>query len=70
MGMEWFLALIFRPLGALILFGGLGLSIRYLIHHYMKDGWLKRQLLAERLNSTISASHRKLLRQKPRRIAN
>ena len=66
--MDWFVALILKPFGALLLFGGICLPIRWLIHNYMKGGWLKRQLLAERLNSTISASHRKLVSQKPARL--
>lgn len=59
--MEWLLATVLKPFGALLIFGGIAFPIRWAIHKYMKDGWLKKQLLAERFKSTISASHRKLV---------
>ena len=44
----WAWAVILKPLGALLIFGGICLPIRMLIHKYMPDGWLKYQILKTR----------------------
>ena len=50
----WVIGVMLRPFGALLLFGVIALSIRWAIQRYMRDGWLKRQLLAERGQSIAS----------------
>lgn len=42
------------PLVAALLFGVIGSGIRLAIARYMQDGWLKRQILAERFKSQSS----------------
>lgn len=56
----WVLALALRPLAALFLFGVVALGIKWVIVRYMPECWLKKQLLTERLHSTLSASNRKI----------
>ncbi len=41
----WFLSILLRPFGALILFGCIALPGRLLVQKFMKDGKLKRLLL-------------------------
>lgn len=41
----WLIALLLKPLGALILFGCIALPGRILVQKYMKEGKLKRFLL-------------------------
>lgn len=41
----WTIAILLRPIGALILFGCIALPGRFLVQKYMKDGKLKRFLL-------------------------
>lgn len=54
----WVVALILKPFGAFLIFGVIGLSIRWAIHKWMPDCWIKRQLLAERFKSAASRSVR------------
>lgn len=51
------------PIAGLILFGVIALAVKLCIARYMPDCWLKRQLLAERIKSTYSASNRRVLEQ-------
>ena len=51
------------PVGSLLLFGVIGLGIKWLIATYMPDCWLKRELLRERIKSKYSASNRRVLDQ-------
>lgn len=54
----WGIAL--GPLGSLLLFGVIGLGIKWLIATKMPNGWLKRELLRERFPSKYSASNRRV----------
>lgn len=51
------------PLGSLLLFGVIGLGIKWLIATYMPDCWLRREILRERIPSKYSAANRKVLSQ-------
>ena len=51
------------PLVAFILFGVFGAGARLAIARYMKDGWLKRQLLAERIKTKYSAANRRIAQE-------
>lgn len=42
---NWQLALLLKPLAAVILFGCVALPGRFIVQKYMKDGKLKRLLL-------------------------
>lgn len=42
---NWQIAVILRPIFALILFGLVALPIRWVYQKYAKDSWLKRLLL-------------------------
>lgn len=44
----WLLAVLLKPLFTLFIFGGLGLSIRWAINRWMKEGKLKTALLKHR----------------------
>jgi hypothetical protein len=55
------------PLGSLILFGGIALGVKWLIATRLPDGWLRDQLLRERIPSKYSASNRRVLQQAVRR---
>lgn len=59
----WALGVAAGPLAALILFGVIALGIKLLIARKMPDGWLKDQLLRERIKSRYSASNRRILEQ-------
>lgn len=45
------------PLFALVVFGIMGTAIKVAIARHVPDGWIKRQLLAERFESTYSAGN-------------
>lgn len=45
---SWVLAMLFKPLAALLLLGGIALPIRWLINRHMKEGNLKNALLKHR----------------------
>lgn len=59
----WVYGVILAPFGALIIFGGIALPIKMAIARWMPDGWLKRNLLAERWNSRCSRSNGRVLAQ-------
>ena len=44
----WMWGAILKPFGALVIFGCIALPIRLAIRRYMKDGWLKEQILKPR----------------------
>jgi hypothetical protein len=44
----WLIGLILKPFGALLIFGGIALPIRWLIHHKMPEGRWKRIILKHR----------------------
>lgn len=44
----WVIGLLLKPLGALIIFGGIALPIRWLIWHKMPEGRLKNIILKHR----------------------
>lgn len=44
----WLLGIILKPFGALLIFGGIALPIRWLIHHKMPEGRWKRIILKHR----------------------
>lgn len=56
---QW--GVLLAPLGSLLLFGGIGLGIKWLIATRMPDCWLRRELLRERFPSKYSASNRRVL---------
>lgn len=51
------------PLFALLLFGVIALAIKLAIARYMPDCWLKRQLLAERIETRYSASNGRIAQE-------
>ena len=63
---SWVWGVLFAPVAALIIFGGIALPIKLLIANHMPDGWLKRHLLRERWNSKCSSSNRRVLEQAAR----
>lgn len=66
-GMEsWQIGALLAPVGALVIFGVIALSIKWLIASYMPDGWLKTQLLRERWHSKCSRANRRVLEQAAR----
>jgi len=50
----WQLGIVLKPLGALIIFGGICLPIRWAIHRWMPEGWLKHQILKHRFGKRDS----------------
>lgn len=62
----WQLGIFFSPVAALIIFGGICLSLKWIIATYMPDCWFKRQLLAERWHSKCSSSNRRVIEQAAR----
>ena len=62
----WHFGILLAPLGALIIFGGIALPIKWLIASYMPDCWLKKQLLVERIESKCSSSNRRVLEKAAR----
>lgn len=54
------------PLCAAFLFGVIGVGLRLSIARYMQDGWLKRQLLAERIKTQYSAANRRIAEEAAR----
>lgn len=44
----WIWGVILKPFGALLIFGGIALSIRWVIHKYMPEGKIKHALLKHR----------------------
>jgi hypothetical protein len=44
----WLIALILKPLFAFLLFGVFALGIRWTVHRFMPESWLKNQLLKHR----------------------
>lgn len=44
----WTISLLLKPFFLLLLFGGIALPIRYLLHKHMKEGPLKTFLLKHR----------------------
>lgn len=62
----WQWGILLAPFGALVIFGGIALPIKWAIATLMPDGWLKRQILAERLKSKCSTSNIKVLQQAAR----
>lgn len=46
--MEFAIALVLKPLFALLLFGGICLPIRWAVNKWLPEGWLKHQLLKHR----------------------
>ena len=62
----WILGVFAAPLGALIIFGGIALPIKWAIATLMPDCWLKRQILVERCSSKCSESTRRVLEQAAR----
>lgn len=62
----WMLGTLFAPLGALIIFGVIALSIKWAIATLMPDCALKRALLAERWKSKCSSANRRVLEQAAR----
>lgn len=63
---SWVLGAFFAPLTAFIIFGCIAFPIKWLIATYMKDGWLKDQILRERFESKCSESTRRVLEQAAR----
>ena len=63
---SWVYGVFAAPLFALIIFGGIALPIKWVIANYMPDCWLKKQLLAERLQSKCSTANRRILEQAAR----
>lgn len=63
---SWILGALATPLGALIIFGGIALPIKWAIATLMPDCWLKRQILVERCRSKCSESNRCVLEQAAR----
>ena len=59
--------LLLGPLASLVLFGVIGLGIKWLIATYMPDCWLRREILRERIPSKYSASNRRVLEHARRR---
>lgn len=49
------------PIASLVLFGVIGLGIKWLIATRMPDCWLRRELLRERFPSKYSTSNRRVL---------
>lgn len=62
----WLWGVLLAPAGALLIFGGVALPIKWVIATLMPDGWLKRQILAERFKSKCSASNRAVIAQASR----
>ena len=60
---SWQVGVLLAPVGALIIFGGIALPIKWAVATLMKDGWLKRQILVERFESKCSESNRRVLKQ-------
>lgn len=61
---QW--GILLGPLGSLLLFGVIGLGIKWLIATRMPDCWLRRELLRERFPSKYSASNRRVLERASR----
>lgn len=66
----WQWGILLAPLGALIIFGGIALPIKWLIASFMPDCWLKKNLLAERWHSKCSSANRRVLEQAARYTRN
>ena len=62
----WQWGALLAPVGALIIFGGIALPIKWAIATMMPDCWLKRQILVERFKSRCSASNRVVIAQSER----
>lgn len=60
------IGMVLAPLGAVLLFGVIGAGIRLAIARYMPDGWLKRQLLVERLKTQYSRANRRIAEESAR----
>lgn len=60
--MHWttILGVALAPLMGALLFGVIGGGLRLAISRYMRDGWLKRQLLAERFKSQSSLANARI----------
>ena len=63
MDLPQILGVLFAPVAALAIFGGIALPIKWLIANRMPDCWLKEQLLVERWNSKCSTANRRILEQ-------
>ena len=51
------------PLFAAFLFGVVGVAIRLCVARYLPDGWLKRQLLAERFKTQYSRANGRIAQE-------
>lgn len=54
----WLVGLILKPFGALLIFGGIALPIRWLIHKCMPEGKLKSIILKHRFGDHKDAAMR------------
>ena len=63
---SWNLGVFFAPFAAFLIFGCIAFPIKWLIATYMKDGWLKEQILRERFKSKCSGNTRRVLEQSAR----
>jgi hypothetical protein len=60
------LGIFLAPVGALLIFGGVALPIKWLIATRMPDCWFKRELLRQRWESKCSSANRRVLEQAAR----
>lgn len=60
------LGMLLAPLGAMLLFGVIGVGIRLAIARYMPDCWLKRQLLTERFKTQYSRANGRIAEEAAR----
>ena len=63
---SWQWGVLLAPVGALIIFGGIALPIKWAIATLMPESWLKRQILIERCKSKCSESTKRVLEQADR----
>ena len=54
------IGVLIAPIISILLFGVVGAGLRLAIARYSPDGWLKRQLLAERIKSKYSAANARI----------
>jgi len=63
---SWHWGVLLAPVGALIIFGGIALPIKWAVATLMPECWLKRQILKERCTSKCSQSNLRVLEQAKR----
>lgn len=63
--MHWtsLVAVALGPLFAAFIFGVVGVAARIAVARYMPNGWLKRQLLAERIKSQYSRANERIAKE-------